>query len=175
MTADKCADDPHVWQLVDEMSDKSAMTGLHGTPSFRELYTPKLVTVLREGYDASKFRADLVAGLTVAIVALPLSMAITIASGVSPDKGLFSAIVGGFLVSMLGGSRFQVGGPAGAFIVLVAATVADHGINGLILATMMSGVFLTVVGYLRLGTHQHPGDSRIYGRDRRHHLRQPAS
>lgn len=135
------------------MSDKSAMTGLHGKPSFRELFTPKLVTVLREGYDARKFRADLVAGLTVAIVALPLSMAIAIASGVTPDKGLFTAIVGGFLVSLLGGSRFQVGGPAGAFIVLVAATVADHGINGLILATMMSGVFLTVVGYLRLGTY----------------------
>ena len=80
------------------MSDKTAMTGLHSKPSFRELFTPKLVTILREGYDARKFRADLVAGLTVAIVALPLSMAIAIASGVSPDRGLFTAIVGGFLV-----------------------------------------------------------------------------
>lgn len=135
------------------MSDTNSITGLHDGPSFRELFTPKLFTVLREGYDAAKFRADLVAGLTVAIVALPLSMAIAIASGVSPDKGLFTAIVGGFLVSALGGSRFQIGGPAGAFIVLVAATAANHGIDGLILATLMSGVFLTIVGYLRLGTY----------------------
>ena len=103
-------------------------------PTFIELYTPKLVTVLREGYDFSRFQRDLVAGLTVAIVALPLSMAIAIASGVSPDKGLFTAIVGGF-------------------IVLVAATVARHGVDGLLLATMMSGVFLMAVGYLRLGTY----------------------
>lgn len=122
-------------------------------PTFAELFTPKLVTVLREGYGVAKFRADAVAGLTVAIVALPLSMAIAIASGVSPDKGLFTAIVGGFLVSALGGSRFQVGGPAGAFIVLVAATVAQHGVEGLVLATMMSGVFLLATGYLRLGTY----------------------
>ncbi|MDP3896819.1 MAG: SulP family inorganic anion transporter, partial [Mesorhizobium sp.] len=100
-------------------------------PSFIELYTPKLVTVLREGYGARQLRADAIAGLTVAIVALPLSMAIAIASGLSPDRGLFTAIVGGFLVSMLGGSRFQVGGPAGAFIVLVATTVALHGLDGL--------------------------------------------
>jgi sulfate permease, SulP family len=80
---------------------------------FRELFTPKLVTVRREGYGARQFRADLVAALTVAIVALPLSMAIAIASGVGPERGLYAAIVGGFLASMLGGSRFQVGGPAG--------------------------------------------------------------
>lgn len=122
-------------------------------PTFAELFTPKLVTVLREGYGVAKFRADALAGLTVAIVALPLSMAIAIASGVSPDKGLFTAIVGGFLVSALGGSRFQVGGPAGAFIVLVAATVAQHGVEGLVLATMMSGVLMLATGYLRLGTY----------------------
>ena len=122
-------------------------------PTFVELFTPKLVTVLREGYGIAKFRADAIAGLTVAIVALPLSMAIAIASGVSPDKGLFTAIVGGFLVSALGGSRFQVGGPAGAFIVLVAATVAQHGIDGLVLATMMSGVLMLATGYFRLGTY----------------------
>ncbi len=81
--------------------------------------------MLREGYGLKQFRADAIAGLTVAIVALPLSMAIAIASsGVSPDRGLYTAIVGGFLVSALGGSRFQIGGPAGAFIVLVASTVA---------------------------------------------------
>lgn len=122
-------------------------------PTFRELYTPKLMTVLREGYGLPQFQADLLAGLTVAIVALPLSMAIAIASGVSPDRGLYTAIVGGFLVSALGGSRFQIGGPAGAFIVLVAATVARHGVEGLILATMMSGAFLVAAGYLRLGTY----------------------
>jgi sulfate permease, SulP family len=122
-------------------------------PTFRELFTPKLVTVMREGYGLPQFQADLLAGLTVAIVALPLSMAIAIASGVSPDRGLYTAIVGGFLVSALGGSRFQIGGPAGAFIVLVAATVARHGVEGLILATMMSGAFLVAAGYLRLGTY----------------------
>lgn len=122
-------------------------------PSFAELFTPKLITVLREGYGLSGLKADAIAGLTVAIVALPLSMAIAIASGVSPERGLYTAVVGGFLVSMLGGSRFQVGGPAGAFIVLVAATVARHGIDGLLLATMMSGVFLLAIGYLRLGTY----------------------
>ena len=122
-------------------------------PTFAELFTPKLVTVWREGYGAKQLRADIVAGLTVAIVALPLSMAIAIASGVGPERGLFTAIVGGFLVSLLGGSRFQVGGPAGAFIVLVAASVAQHGIDGMLLATFMSGLMLLAIGYLRLGAY----------------------
>ncbi|TIW41706.1 MAG: sodium-independent anion transporter, partial [Mesorhizobium sp.] len=82
-------------------------------PTFAELFTPKLVTVLREGYTLAHFRADAVAGLTVAIVALPLSMAIAIASGVTPERGLYTSIVGGFIISALGGSRFQIGGPAG--------------------------------------------------------------
>lgn len=120
--------------------------------SFLDLYTPKLLTILREGYGLGDLRADAVAGLTVAIVALPLSMAIAIASGVTPDRGLYTAIVGGFLVSALGGSRFQIGGPAGAFIVLVAATVMRHGIDGLILATFLSGLFLLAAGLLGLGT-----------------------
>ena len=122
-------------------------------PSFTELFTPKLVTVLREGYGLTQLRADAIAGLTVAIVALPLSMAIAIASGGSPAQGLYTAIVGGFLVSALGGSRFQIGGPAGAFIVLVAATVHAHGMEGLFLATMLAGVMLTAIGLLRLGTY----------------------
>lgn len=122
-------------------------------PTFAQLFTPKLVTVLREGYGFSAFQRDLFAGLTVAVVALPLSMAIAIASGVSPDRGLFTAIVGGFIVSALGGSRFQIGGPAGAFIVLVAATVERQGLDGLLLATLMAGIFLVVIGYLRLGTY----------------------
>ncbi len=120
--------------------------------TFIELFTPKLFTVLRERYSLADFRADAIAGLTVAIVALPLSMAIAIACGVSPDRGLYTAIVGGFIVSLLGGSRFQIGGPAGAFIVLVAATVDVHGLDGLILATLLSGIILTIIGFLRLGT-----------------------
>ncbi len=122
-----------------------------GGPS-PELFEPALLSVLREGYGSRELRIDAVAGLTVAIVALPLSMAIAIASGVGPDRGLYTAIVGGFLVSLLGGSRFQIGGPAGAFIVLVAATVALHGVDGLLLATLLSGVVLIAVGALRLGT-----------------------
>ncbi len=122
-------------------------------PSFAELFTPKLVTVLREGYAWHHLRADALAGLTVAIVALPLSMAIAIASGASPAQGLYAAIVGGFIVSALGGSRFQIGGPAGAFIVLVAATAQAHGLDGLLLATIMSGVILAAIGFLKLGTY----------------------
>lgn len=121
-------------------------------PTFQELFTPKLVTILREGYGLAAFRADFMSGLTVAIVALPLSMAIAIASGVTPDRGLYTAIAGGIVVSALGGSRFQIGGPAGAFIVLVAATVAQHGVDGLILATMLSGIIMLAGGFLRLGT-----------------------
>lgn len=116
------------------------------------LYRPKLATVLSEGYGLSAFRKDVVAALTVAIVALPLSMAIAVASGVSPDRGLYAAIVGGFLVSALGGSRFQVGGPAGAFIVLVAATAGRFGVEGLLLTVLVSGLMLTLLGVMRLGS-----------------------
>ncbi|MBK0399615.1 SulP family inorganic anion transporter [Limibaculum sp. M0105] len=120
---------------------------------FVGLFTPKLVTVLSEGYGLRQLRADALAGLTVAIVALPLSMAIAIASGATPAMGLYTAIIGGFLVSALGGSRYQIGGPAGAFIVLVAATVAREGIDGLILATFMAGIILVAAGFLRIGTY----------------------
>ncbi|WP_341704341.1 SulP family inorganic anion transporter [Ferrovibrio sp.] len=129
------------------------MNAASRTPGFAELFTPKLVTVLREGYGLAALRADALAGLTVAIVAIPLSMAIAIASGTTPDRGLYTAIVGGFLISALGGSRFQIGGPAGAFIVLVAATVSKHGIDGLLLATLMAGGILLLAGFLRLGTY----------------------
>jgi SulP family sulfate permease len=121
-------------------------------PTFAELFTPKLVTILREGYGWSHFRDDSAAGLTVAIVALPLSMAIAIGSGLSPDKGLYAAIIGGFLVSALGGSRFQIGGPAGAFIVLIAAISQRHGYDGLVLATLLAGLMMIGIGFLRLGT-----------------------
>lgn len=116
------------------------------------LYRPKLVTILHEGYALSAFRRDLLAALTVAIVALPLSMAIAVASGVSPERGLYTSIIGGFVVSALGGSRFQIGGPAGAFIVLVAATVAKFGVEGLLLTVLISGGLLTLLGVLRLGS-----------------------
>ena len=124
-----------------------------GSTTFAELFTPKLVTVFREGYGIASFRADLMAGLTVAIVALPLSMAIAIGSHATPAQGLYTSIVGGFFVSLLSGSRFQIGGPAGAFIVLVAATVQQHGMDGLILATILSGIMLMGIGYFRLGTY----------------------
>jgi sulfate permease, SulP family len=115
-------------------------------------FAPKLLSVFREGYGLAAFRKDAVAGLTVAIVALPLSMAIAIASGTSPEKGLYTAIVGGFLISALGGSRFQVGGPAGAFIVLVAAIIERHGYDGLLLASMMAGLMMMAIGFFKLGT-----------------------
>ncbi|MFZ5709343.1 MAG: SulP family inorganic anion transporter [Pseudomonadota bacterium] len=122
-------------------------------PSFSEQFVPKLVTVFREGYRPGDLRSDALAGLTVAIVALPLSMAIAIASGVGPERGLFTAIVGGFLVSALGGSRFQIGGPAGAFIVLVAASVAAIGVGGMLTATLLAGLILAATGFLRLGSY----------------------
>src|SRR5262245_44812952 len=110
------------------MATPAPSTSLVSGPSPADLFTPKLVTVLREGYRLQYLRADIIAGLTVAIVALPLSMAIAIASGVTPERGLFTAAIGGFLISALGGSRFQIGGPAAAFTVLVAGTVARHGV-----------------------------------------------
>src|SRR3954465_8641122 len=117
--------------------------------STAHLYRPKLVTALDEGYGLGAFRRGAMAALTVAIVALPLSMAIAVASGVGPERGLYTAIIGGFLVSARGGGRFQVGGPAGAFIVLVAATVARFGVEGLLLTVALSGLMLALLGVLR--------------------------
>ena len=122
-------------------------------PTFSELFTPKLVTILREGYGWRNLHADAISGLTVAIVALPLSMVIAIGSGLPPERGLYTAVVGGFLVSALGGSRFQIGGPAGAFIVLISMIVERHGYDGLVLATLMAGIMMMTVGFLRLGTY----------------------
>lgn len=118
-----------------------------------DMFTPKLVSMIREGYGFQHLRADAMSGLTVAIVALPLSMAIAIGSGAKPENGLFTSVVGGLLISALGGSRFQIGGPAGAFIVLVATTVARFGLPGLWMATIMAGCLMLAVGYLRLGTY----------------------
>ncbi|MEI2387102.1 SulP family inorganic anion transporter [Breoghania sp. JC706] len=121
------------------------------TPAWH-LFVPKLITVLREGYSFGHFRADVTAGLTVAIVALPLAMALAIASGATPDKGLITSVIAGFLISALGGSRFQIGGPTGAFVVVVYNVIAQHGYDGLVLATAMAGLFLVAAGVFRLGT-----------------------
>ncbi|MBL4871934.1 MAG: SulP family inorganic anion transporter [Rhodobacteraceae bacterium] len=112
--------------------------------------SPKLLTTLR-GYSRANFLADLISGISVAMIALPLSLAIAIASGASPAQGLITAIVGGFMVSLLGGSRVQIGGPTGAFIVVVYTVIAEYGYDGLVLATFMAGLILLVAGYFRLG------------------------
>ena len=114
-------------------------------------FTPKILTTMREGYDFSLYKADAIAGLTVAIVALPLSMALAIASGASPDKGLVTAIIAGFLISLFGGSRVQVGGPTGAFVVVVFNVIAQHGYDGLLIATLMAGMILIAAGVFRIG------------------------
>lgn len=115
------------------------------------LYVPKLYVVLREGYSLAALRADLIAGLTVAIVAFPLAMALAIASGSTPGNGLVTAVIAGFLISALGGSRFQIGGPTGAFVVVVFDVIARHGYDGLLVATLMAGVLLIIAGLARLG------------------------
>ncbi len=116
-------------------------------PEFR----PKLLTAL-QGYDRSRFARDVGAGLTVGVVALPLAMAFAIASGLKPEAGLFTAIIAGLIISLLGGSRVQIGGPAGAFIVIVYGIVERYGLANLILATAMSGVMLFAMGFFKLGT-----------------------
>ena len=112
---------------------------------------PKLLTTL-QGYTGRLFVGDLFAGISVALVAIPLSIAIAIASGAPPEAGLVTAIVAGFLISALGGSRVQIGGPTGAFIVVVYSVIAEHGYDGLVLATLMAGVILIVAGLLRAGS-----------------------
>lgn len=116
------------------------------------LYVPKSITLLRRGYPLRDFRRDAVAGLTVAVVALPLSMALAIASGATPDKGLHTAIVAGFLISLLGGSRVQIGGPTAAFVPVVYNVIDKFGYNGLILCTLLAGIMLIAGGVLRIGT-----------------------
>ena len=133
------------------MTASSDPAGATKAPGWH-LFVPKLFTVLRQGYGLAALRADAVAGLTVAIVALPLAMALAIASGTTPDKGLVTAVVAGFLISALGGSRFQIGGPTGAFVVVVFDVIQQHGYDGLILATLMAGAMLVVAGLARLGT-----------------------
>jgi SulP family sulfate permease len=121
------------------------------TSSAWQLYVPKVVTLLRRGYGLKDFQSDLIAGLTVAIVALPLAMALAIASGTTPERGLHTAIIAGFLVSALGGSRVQIGGPTAAFIPVVFTVIERFGYGGLILCTLLAGVMLIAAGILRVG------------------------
>ena len=112
---------------------------------------PALFTCFKEGYTFKTLRSDVIAGLTVAIVALPLAMAMAVASGASPDKGLVTAVVAGFFISFLGGSRVQIGGPTGAFVVVIFDVIARYGLDGLIVASVMAGIILIIAGYARLG------------------------
>ncbi len=113
---------------------------------------PKLFTIYKT-ITREQLLKDITAGIIVGIVALPLAIAFGIASGVSPQRGLITAVIGGFIVSFLGGSRVQIGGPTGAFIVIVYAIVQDYGMNGLILATLMAGVILLIMGFARFGSY----------------------
>lgn len=116
-----------------------------------QIFSPKLFSILKGNYTGKQFTSDLMAGVVVGIVALPLAIAFAVASGVSPEKGLVTAIVAGFLISFLGGSRVQIGGPTGAFIVIVYGIVSQYGINGLLISTIMAGIFLVIFGFLKLG------------------------
>lgn len=118
----------------------------------RRDFTPKLISVIRSGISRKQLTADVIAGVVVGIVALPLAIAFAIASGVSPEKGLITAVVAGLIISMFGGSRVQIGGPTGAFIVIVYAIVQDHGVEGLTIATLMAGAMILVLGLLRMGS-----------------------
>ncbi|WP_138204962.1 SulP family inorganic anion transporter [Haloimpatiens lingqiaonensis] len=115
------------------------------------MLVPKLCTCLKE-YTKEQFIKDLIAGIIVAIIAIPLAIALAIASGVSPEKGLYTAIIGGFIVSLLGGSRVQIGGPTGAFVVIVYGIIQKHGMEGLIVATIMAGCFLIIMGLFKFGS-----------------------
>ncbi|MBP7474910.1 MAG: sulfate permease [Pyrinomonadaceae bacterium] len=112
---------------------------------------PKLLTVLREGYTLKQFRGDMLGGLTVGVVALPLSIALAIASGVKPEQGLYTAIFAGFVIAVLGGSRAQISGPTGAFIVIVYGIVQKYGYDGLVVATLIAGILLILMGLARMG------------------------
>ncbi|MDD3687448.1 MAG: SulP family inorganic anion transporter, partial [Bacteroidales bacterium] len=117
----------------------------------KEIFKPKFFSVLKEGYTKQQFSKDLFAGVIVGIVALPLAIAFAVASGVSPEKGIITAIIAGFIISFLGGSRVQIGGPTGAFIVIVFGIVSQYGVGGLLISTILAGIMLIAFGLLRLG------------------------
>lgn len=117
-----------------------------------KIFEPKIFTVINKDYTKKQFVADLLAGVVVGIVALPLAIAFAVASGVSPEKGMATAIIAGFLISFLGGSRVQIGGPTGAFIVIVVGVISQYGFNGLLISTIMAGFILILFGFLKLGS-----------------------
>ncbi len=121
--------------------------------SIKKHFVPKLFEVLKKRYTINDFKRDCIAALTVAVVSIPLAMAFAIASGVAPEKGLYTAVVAGFFVSFLGGSRYQIGGPTGAFIIIILGVLAQHGYAGLLVTMVLAGIILIVAGFLRLGTY----------------------
>ena len=126
----------------------------------KEKLKPKLFSVMKT-YTKEQFLKDVVAGIIVAIIALPLSIALALASGVGPEEGIYTAIIAGFLISFLGGSRVQIAGPTAAFATIVAGIVAKNGMDGLVVATLIAGVLLILMGVFRLGSYHY---NRIYGR-----------
>lgn len=117
-------------------------------------FAPKLYEVIRsKGYNTQYFRRDAVAGLTLAIISIPLGMAFAIASGVSPAQGLYTAVVAGFFIALLGGCRYQIGGPTGAFVVIIFNTLQQYGYAGLTMTMLIAGIVMIAAGYLRLGTY----------------------
>src|SRR3979409_1891708 len=109
------------------------------------MFVPKLVVCLREGISRQALLRDAIAGVVVGVVALPLAMAFAIASGVAPERGLYTAIIAGFLISLLGGSRFQIGGPTGAFVVIIYEIIQRTGYGGLVFATLLAGIILLII------------------------------
>ena len=120
---------------------------------YMQNFCPKLIEVMRRGYDKNKFRRDTLAGMTVAVVSVPLAMALAIASGVTPAQGLYTAIVAGFFIALLGGSKYQIGGPTGAFVVVIFNVVQNYGTAGLSMTMLIAGVILILAGFLRLGSY----------------------
>src|ERR1043165_1877307 len=120
-------------------------------PGVAHPFIPKSIVCLREGYGRQFLLYDLLAGLTVGVIALPLAIAFAIASHVKPEQGLYTAIIAGFLISALGGSRVQIGGPTVAFVVIIAGVVDQFGYEGLVMATLMAGVILLILGLVKLG------------------------
>jgi SulP family sulfate permease len=118
----------------------------------KDVFYPKFFSVLKKGYTKKQFTKDLFSGIIVGIVALPLAIAFAVASGVSPEKGIVTAIIAGFLISLLGGSRVQIGGPTGAFVIIISGIVAQYGLDGLMISTMLAGVFMIMFGLLKLGS-----------------------
>ena len=139
--------------MVDQRSGQGRARSRSAEASYWSHFVPKLVITLREGYSGAHLASDALAGLTVAVLALPLSMAIAIAAGVTPDRGLVTSVVAGVLISAFGGSRYQIGGPAAAFIVIIANVVDKHGVGGLMTATFLAGCILIIAALLRLGSY----------------------